>query len=315
MTDNKLYHGYNPNFLVDDSVVEIVHLPILDNKHRNDVAPVAGNDAAVLHYINYSVQLSASRKFAFYTASNIDGALFKKASRATTWKKDERAKPYQWGDELYSAPKSNFDKGHMTRREDVQWGNTLELAQEAANATFYYSNAVPQHKDLNQQIWKSLEDYILHTETKTNALKVCVFTGPVLSKSDAKFISPVQGATIQLPNIFWKVIIYPKNDGKLYRVGFMMSQKSLLLENGIIEALEIATTDDTTFMQFDDADTYQVNVTLIEQLAGMKFYEAIDAYKDDRTMKLVLNEIDINPDLESFSTARSLGFSILNLVL
>ena len=60
----------------------------------------------------------------------------------------------------------------MTRREDVQWGITDEAAQEAADSTFFYPNAVPQHKELNQRIWKRLENYILHTETRKKSLKL-----------------------------------------------------------------------------------------------------------------------------------------------
>jgi len=315
MENEKLYQGFNHDFLVDEKVNERVELPILGKRHKNDEAPVVGNDASILNYMNFSIKLSASRKLPFYTASNIDGALFKKASRAKSWKKDSRAQAYQWGQELYSAQKSDFDKGHMTKREDVQWGETVGLAQKAADSTFYYSNAVPQHKDLNQEIWKSLEDYILHTETRKESLKVCVFTGPILSQNDPLFVTQVNDEAILLPIIFWKVVIFPKEDGKLYRVGFMMSQNKLLTENGIVEELEAATDETEFFMQFDDAATYQVNVSLIEKLADIKLPEAIDSYKDDRSIKLILEEIDIDPDLENFSIEETLGFSISNITL
>ncbi|MDP1880833.1 MAG: DNA/RNA non-specific endonuclease [Parachlamydiaceae bacterium] len=314
MENEKLYLGYDAEFLINDEIKEIVDLPIIGKKHVDDIAPIEGNDESILKYLNFSVKMSASRKFAFYTASNIDGNMFKKAHRRG-WRKDPRAKEFQWGTELYSAKKSDFDKGHMTKREDVQWGKTIGLAQKGADSTFFYPNSVPQHKDLNQVIWKSLEDYVLHTETKTNLLKVCVFTGPVLSESDPNFVTQVKGATVQIPIVFWKVIVYPKNDGKLYRVGFMMSQNRLLFENGIVEEYEKGVIGEDLFMQFEDAETYQVNISLIETLAGIKFPKAIDSYKDDRSKKLVLKEIDIDPDLESFSNVENLGFSIDNLTL
>ena len=315
MENEKLYQGFKHDFLVDETVNENVAFPIVGTKHKNDVAPVDGNDKSIVNYLNYSLQLSASRKFPFFTASNIDGGLFKKANRAPSWKKDERVKAYQWGQELYRADKSDFDKGHLTKREDVQWGETPGLAQKAADSTFFYSNAVPQHKELNQQIWKSLEDYVLHTETRKKSLKVCVFTGPVLTKNDPPFVTTVKDETILIPIVFWKIVVFPKEDGKLYRVGFIMSQKKLLTENGIVEELEAATAEDQLFMQFDDAATYQVNVSLIEQLADIKLPKAIDTYNDDRSIKLVLREIDIEPDLESFSSEQTLGFSISNIVL
>lgn len=315
MKKKNLFKGFNHNFLIDDTVKESVRFPILGMSHRSDLAPVNDNDKSSVNYLNYSVQLSASRKFPFFTASNINGQLLKRASRATVWKKDERVKEYQWGTELYSAAKSDFDKGHMTRREDVQWGKTPVLAQKAADSTFFYTNAVPQHKDLNQVIWKSLEDYILNTETRKESLKVCVFTGPVLSPNDPPFITEVKGERIQIPAIFWKVVVYPKSDGKLYRVGFMMSQRKLLIDNGIVEVLPQVTAEDQRFMQFEDAETYQVNISLIEQLADLKLPEAIDSYKDIRSSKLVIKEIEYTPELKSFSAGQTPGFSIPNLVL
>lgn len=311
MSSEKLFKGFNHESFTE----KIINFPTLGERHKGDIAPIKNSSESVLHYINYSVLLSKSRKFPFFTASNIDGQLFKKASRTKSWKKDDRAKEYQWGQELYSADKSNFDKGHMVKREDVQWGKTIGLAQLAADSTFYYSNAVPQHKDLNQEIWKSLEDYILHTETRKNNLKICVFTGPVLSENDPLFITTVKGESVQLPIIFWKVVIFQKEDEQLYRVGFMMSQNRLLIENGIVEELEAAIAEDELFMQFDDAATYQVNVSLIEKLADIKLPIAIDSYTDGRNMKLVLEEIDIDPDLESDSVEQNLGFTISNIVL
>ncbi|WP_262494899.1 DNA/RNA non-specific endonuclease [Aquimarina sediminis] len=141
-------------------------------------------------------------------------------------------------------------------------------------ATFYYSNSVPQHKDLNRKIWVNLEDYVLHKETENKDLKVCVFTGPVLSSNDPEFVTKVNDTYIKIPRLFWKIIVYPKSDGKLYRVGFMMSQESL-----------------------------------------MKFHNAIDSYTDNRSKELVLREIDIDPDLESYSVEQYLSYSIENIVL
>jgi len=176
MSQFKNYFGYQKNFLSKP-----VPLPKLSKSQEDDLAPVKDNDDATANYINYSVQLSASRRFPFFSASNINGKLFRKLSREDKWRIDERVhKEHQWGPELYRAQKSDFDRGHMTKREDVQWGHSVMAATKAADSTFFYSNAVPQHARLNQRIWRLLEDYILHAETKEHGLKICVFTGPVL---------------------------------------------------------------------------------------------------------------------------------------
>ncbi len=314
MDSVKLFKGYRIDFLQEDSS-EDVPLPILDEYQIKDLV-IDENSEGIISYINYSLRLSRSHKFPYFTATNIDGKLFKKVPRKDRWRKDPRiSTEFQWGQELYSAPNSTFDKGHMTKREDVQWGETIGIALNAADATFFYTNAVPQHKDLNRDIWRSLEDYILHAETKPNSLKVCVFTGPVLSDSNPYFVTPIKSASIQIPVLFWKVIFFPKHDGKLYRVGFMMSQRSLLIEHGVIQELESASDDDELFMKFKDAETYQVNISLIETLSGMKMPEAIDSYTDDRNSKLVLKEIDIDPELESEFLGYELGFTIEGLKL
>ena len=307
MKSKMLFQGYDENFILN----KIVSLPKLNEEQINDVVrDKDGND--IIKYINYSLQLSATHKFPFYTATNINGLLFKKVPRKDNWRNDERVKDYQWGKELYSAPKSDFDRGHMTKREDVQWGETIGIALNAADSTFYYTNAVPQHKDLNRDIWRSLEDYILHTETKQNELRVCVFTGPVLSRSNPYFVTPIDDKQVQIPSLFWKVVVFQKEDGNLYRVGFMMSQNKLLSKNAIIEELE---SDNELFMQFDDADTYQVNISLIEDITGLEIPKAIDSYSDERSLKLILKEIDIDPDLESDSIEYQLGFYLENIVL
>ena len=289
------FKGYSPDFLIADGFRRKASLPKLSAEQKKDLALSTEDQSELLHYGHFSVALSASRRFPYFTASNIDGRLFQKAERAASWKKDPRVKDFQWGTELYSAAKSDFDKGHMTRREDVQWGDTAGEAQEAADSTFYYTNAVPQHKDLNQKLWKSLEDYVLHSETRPKSLKICVFTGPMLSERDPFFVTDIKGQTVQLPVIFWKVILYPKSDGKLYRVGFIMSQRELLLGNAIAMASREVLEADPLFMGYDKAETYQVTVPFIETITGIKMPRATDTYEDERATDLILNEVEV-PD-------------------
>ncbi|WP_432710828.1 DNA/RNA non-specific endonuclease [Pedobacter sp.] len=317
MFDEKLYKGYNSNFLLSETGALLpVAMPQLNSDQLEDIVTTKELGEPLLHYINYSIQLSATHKFPFFTAVNIDGKLFKNAPRTNNWRKDPRINDdEQWGEELYRATKSNFDKGHLAKREDVQWGETIALARRAADTTFYYTNAVPQHAGLNQDIWLSLEDYILHTETVNHGLRVCVFSGPVLSYNNPFFVTRILGDTIQLPILFWKVVVYPKADGRLYRVGFMMSQNRLFIDSGIVKGLALKFAAENLFLQFDDAATYQVNISLIESLTGLTMPAAIDSYTDERSTKLVLEEIDIDPDAERLSSAEALGYVLQHLRL
>ena len=209
------FKGYKKTFLGRKFNVS---LPKPDKKKLPDIAPVVNKKDNILQYPNYSVLQSASRKFPIFSASNIDGKFFQSIGRNSLfpggndrWAKDPRlSKDHQWGDELYSADKSDFDKGHLTKREDVQWGKTPKEAILAAQKTFYFTNAVPQRKELNQQIWRSLEDYILKSETVTNGLKVNVFTGPVLNDNDPFFITKIGKAEVRIPTLFWKIVYFVK---------------------------------------------------------------------------------------------------------
>ncbi|RYE56228.1 MAG: DNA/RNA non-specific endonuclease [Sphingobacteriales bacterium] len=309
MKSKKLYTGYKEYFLSDDIEVK-VSLPQLNTDQSKDLV-VDNEENEIIHYINYSLQLSATHKFPYYTAANIDGKLFKKISRKDNWRKDPRVlAEMQFGKELYAPPQSNFDRGHMTKREDVQWGKNEGIALNAADATFYYTNSVPQHQDLNRDIWRNLEDYILHKEAKQKTLRICVFTGPVLSDENPYLVFPIEDNLVRIPVLFWKVVVFQKEDGNLCRVGFMMSQNRLLIEHGIVDEYESTSTDSDLFMQFDDAETYQVNISLIEQFSGLAMPSAIDAYTDSRSTKLVMKEIDIDPELESDSAEERLGFWI-----
>lgn len=317
MPELKFLYGYKPNFLD-----EHVPLPELNEHQKADVAPVDDADDGIAHYINYSLQLSKERGFPYFTATNIDGNAFKKAPRKDSWRIDKRiSADHQWGPELYKAEKSDFDKGHMTKREDVQWGDSLAVAGKAADSTFFYSNSVPQHARLNQRIWRSLEDYILHTEAVNHDMKISVFTGPVLGKKDPWFVTKVKGRDVQIPYLFWKVVIFAKSDGALYRVGFLMSQYTLLFENGIVkedvkEKAVPGEEEDQLFMEFQEADTYQVNVATIESLTGIKMPEANEPFKDDRKVQLVMEEIDVKESLkESANVYQQMGFFIQGLEL
>ncbi|MBB6130592.1 DNA/RNA non-specific endonuclease [Mucilaginibacter lappiensis] len=315
MENDNLYNGFDPLFLASEETEHFINMPALSTLKLGDKLITDTFESGVIPYFNYSLILSKSRKLAYVTASNIDGSLFKKVPRKDSWRLDPRLKGAQWGYELYSTDNSKFDRGHLTKREDVQWGETVGLAFKAADSTFYYSNSVPQHKDLNRDVWRSLEDYILHAETTKRKLRITVFTGPVLLENDPYLRSPVNGESVRVPTFFWKIVYFVKDDGQLYRVGFLMSQISLLQNDEVVEELESDNSQEALFLEFKQAGTYQVNISTIEELAELSFESAIEPFKDIRPKELIFKEIDIDPDLESDSLEQALGFRIDNICL
>ena len=292
--------GYTPLFLGDQYPVP---LPKLNPELQRSAAPVLGSEDNVLDYGNFSIVQHRQRKFPILTAANIDGSLFIPIPRSgifpkgrDSWRLDPRLDPnHQWGNELYKAPKSDFDRGHMTKREDVQWGKDTSLALNNAKSTFFFTNSVPQHKNLNRKIWQELENYILHSESVSSNLKINLFTGPVLKTDDPLFVSKVNEQSVQIPVLFWKAIYYSDRDKVLSRVAFLMGQENILMENGIVIPYsgsrgEEEKPDDLLFVDFDKADTYQVSLDLIEELTGLDFPPAKDAVTHRRPVELILRE-------------------------
>lgn len=314
--------GYKPTFLGRRLKVAF---PQPGEAHKKDLAPVKGSRNSVLHYPHHSVVLSRKRKFPFFTAVNIDSAAFRGLKRnslfnggSDRWAIDERAREYQWGDELYSEEGSHFDKGHLVKREDPQWGDDDAVASEAARSTFYYSNCAPQVPELNRQEWRSLEDYILKKESAPNKLRVCVFTGPVLSDNDPVFVRPVKGKEVQIPVLFWKVIYFTADGKNLFRVAFLMGQENLLLKRRIVRPkegeLEAVVRKPALFNDFEDSSTYQVNIETVEKLTGLSFSPAADPYRDKRPVKIILKKVEVG-DLERFPGNNALDFELDGLVL
>lgn len=268
--------GYKELFLGKSFKIK---LPVLNKQQENDCVKFKGTEVR-LDFIHFTSVMCKSRKLPFFTAVNIDGEQWQDNTRKGDFHDDPRIKAdEQLGKKLYSASKSDFDRGHMVRREDPEWG-TPALSKQAGENTFWFTNCAPQHKDLNQKIWAELEANILHLGADEQNLKASVMTGPVLAKTDGTFVTKIDGEDIQIPNLFWKIVIWTKSDAKAYAVGFLMSQEKFLLKAGIIKKQMVINAkmlrkikDEDIFehLQFKDGKTYQVQIEEIEKLSGLKF--------------------------------------------
>ncbi|AXG70520.1 DNA/RNA non-specific endonuclease [Kordia sp. SMS9] len=254
-----------------------------------------------LTYEKYSVLQNPFRKFPYYSAVNVNGKQFHKLKRASIfegserWAKDERIPPEtQWGNALYNAKKYDFDRGHLVKREDVQWGNDEEIARSAARSTFYYTNAVPQVSKLNRGVWKRIENYILHHEVVKNDMKICMFSGPVFREDDPEFLKTVNDEVVRLPYLFWKVVYYVKN-GTLHRAGFLTSQHRQMQKKRIIKPVSRSEESARVahFNRFKDAETYQVTVSFIEQISQLSFEAAAEMFQNDDPERIILSRVNV----------------------
>ncbi len=247
-----------------------------------------------LDYHHFSLLQNPIRKFPFFTIANIDGTKFRMLPRKDAWKFDDRIdKIYQWGSALYEADMSDFDKGHMTKREDVQWGINDEDAQAGAQSTFYYTNAIPQVDKMNRGIWSKIESYILHTQTINQHQKITLLTGPIFDDNDPEFVTVVNDETLKIPTLFWKVIYYLGSDNDLHRTAFIVNQKNILEKRRIVKPQDRSKDVAPLFMNFKDAETYQTQVSLIESLSGLLFTPAKEIYNDSRPSKLIAEQTEV----------------------
>ena len=211
--------GYDRDFLGDQ-----IDVPTVDASLRDDVA-TTDDGQTIVRYTHFSLQMRASRRFAFWVAWNVDGGSFKALSRkGIKFVKDSRlAEDLQIGDELYA--NNDLDRGHLARRADLVWGS-LPVAKRANIDSFFFTNITPQMDDFNQSsqngVWGRLED-ALFADVDVEDLKVSVFGGPVFSDDDRVYRG------VQLPREYWKVLAY-RESGRLTARAFLLTQSLDQLE-------------------------------------------------------------------------------------
>jgi endonuclease G len=269
--------GYDPGFLGPD--VPAVSLPTIDAAWAGHIAPLlkksvynqpAPDDgtaaAGVLNYRNYSVVMHKDRRVAFFSAANIDGGVeFSGLSRPPDrWLWDDRIeRKHQIGNDFYA--KNKIDRGHLTRREDLEWGVDPVDATRRANGTCTWPNCSPQHELFNQdkhpdkaiRLWHGLERYILEQTARQYRFKVQSFTGPVFGEFDPEYRG------VKIPLDYWKVVVAVDANDKLFATGYVLSQRDVLDVTKLDEAaLEVP---------FGKFQTYQRPLAEIEEATGLTF--------------------------------------------
>uniref|UniRef100_A0A8C2FT32 Endonuclease G, mitochondrial n=1 Tax=Cyprinus carpio TaxID=7962 RepID=A0A8C2FT32_CYPCA len=108
---------------------------------------------------------------------------------------------------------NDYHKGHLAAAANHRW------CREANHDTNLFSNIIPQHKKLNQGMWKKLENHCRKIQRKGNC-NVHVYTGPLyLTETNDKPIrvhNPINinrlGGKV-IPTHLFKVMIVENKDG------------------------------------------------------------------------------------------------------
>lgn len=284
--------GYDSAFLGDGALR--IPLPTIGNAKTSVLKFKQGSkQASVLKYWNYSVVMNRQRRLAFVSAVNVDASLRPtNAGRdGDRWFTDTRIPAAsQIGAEFYGEQKTfeldrsknPFDRGHLCRRLDVQWGTTEALGKRNGDDSFHWTNCSPQHWKFNQgtKRWLGLEDFVITTFAKATH-RACVFNGPVFDaplsvrSADGRIIPQIDGRShkdptfggVSIPKQFYKIVA-TANGSKLIAAAFLMSQEDFLLGVDRLKGMP-ALADE--ILSTAEARLYQVAIADIEKLTGLDF--------------------------------------------
>ncbi|MFW6027849.1 MAG: DNA/RNA non-specific endonuclease [bacterium] len=242
--------GYQPDFLGEEHPVP---LPEPVNSLKRKLFAVDGDADAPweLRHIHYSLAMHGGRRFAAFTACNVNGAETRRLARlADPWAFDKRVpRDLQAANDLYR--KNMLNSGQLVPRLNTMWGATREFIRHAERDTYFWTNAVPLHEDLDLSVWLALENAILNSADVTN-IRLSVFSGPVLERDD-----PFYRREYQIPRAFWKIIAFLDRERRALRsCGFLLRQDHLLANFEFSEGRHAM---------------FQTPVSDIERRTGLKF--------------------------------------------
>ena len=244
---------YDPNFIPGQEV----SLPTL----TNSVQSVAFNGGIPVSHTRFSIVFNQQRGFAIYTAHNIDGATIipeGEIPRNDRFRLDPDIPRHLQVDNDRGYLKNPWDRGHLVRRRSLHWDDIAQ-AQEADSQSFFWTNIAPQHENLHDTAWGSIEDWIFDVSDDADR-KSCVFTGPVFTATDPEHVNQVGEIPIRIPSGFWKIIAL-KNHNELVAAAFLVWQRDF---------------DRPEPVEFDPI-LEQVRVTTLEFLTGLSFVGLRDA--------------------------------------
>ena len=257
--DNR--EGFDVDFLRPGKLDGRVFAPTLSDRLAAQAAPLLGaNKGNVLDYHHYSVVLHKARRFAIYSAASIDfSGRFAIPRNKDVWRVDPRIDAsLQVTGECYR--NNQFDRGHLTRREDLEYGATEADAVAAANDTCHWTNCTPQAAPFNEgkQLWAGLELHILEEAVEKNRFRAQVITGPVFGVRDP----PIPGFPgLRYPLRYWKVVAAINASDKLFATAYVLDQRAQIRP----------ATRAAPEVPFTPYKTFQTTIANIEALTDLAF--------------------------------------------
>ncbi len=238
---------YDPNMIAGFPVP----MPTLGERVRD----VAFNGGVAVDHTRFSLCFNQERGFAIFTAHNIDGASILpegEIPRRDRFRLDPDVPRHLQVDNDRAYRNNPWDRGHLVRRRALHWGARAE-AEQADSESFFWTNIAPQHENLHDAAWGSIEDWLFDVADDA-ARKACVFTGPVMTPEDPVRVNRPGETAVRIPAGFWKIIAL-KHQQALRAAAFLTWQRDFHHDEPVA---------------FDPI-LEQVRITTIEYLTGLDF--------------------------------------------
>ena len=194
--------------------------------------PARPRDTTELRYHRFSILMNDRRRMAYVSACNVNfdpPASVTRDEGSQSWRLEPRIDPdQQLGAAYYDD--NDYDKGHLTRRDDAAWGSDDDDALAANWDTFHYSNAAPQHFLLNRSdhfthanldLWGDLEEFISN-QGGAQKTRLSIFNGPIFTTRDKKL------GDARAPWSFFKIVIWRDRNQPPGALGFVLNQRDLI---------------------------------------------------------------------------------------
>ncbi|KAL1279361.1 hypothetical protein QQF64_026034 [Cirrhinus molitorella] len=157
--------------------------------------------------------------------------------------------------------RNDYHKGHLAAAANHRW------CQEAKNDANLFSNIIPQHKKLNQGMWKKLENHCRRIQRVNSDCNVHVYTGPLyLRETNDRYHRMHELIKMNIfgnkviPTHLFKVIIVENEDGTV------KEPKCYLIPNKETESKDL----DDYRLQHDDG---RPDIEFIERASGLNFIQ------------------------------------------
>ncbi len=259
--------GYDPDFLGDGFNIGIPWIRY--DVYKDVLKREELRRSYIADYIHYSVVMSRKNRQAYLSICNLDQNRYRSVD-GRNWFVDERIGGENQLDNKYYKGKDNlWDRGHLTRRTAVTWGDSDYIARRASNASCSYANACLQHRHFNEDEWRIPEKIARRFDRDLDG-KLSIITGPLFTENDRWFepadfdVSPGR-----IPSGFWKVIYYIDKK-KTEAAG----QKVLGCEAYLVYQDELSLKDKEGDEQLPIA-TLQVTISELADLTGIEFDEPL----------------------------------------